>query len=117
MCYSYTQGRGRNRQKNFLLLAKLFVESASDPTVCGSKVLLTYDSYRAHISLPVLDLFAVNINIVYDLPAHTSGKTQPLDANAFGVFKIALNNGVSTTVQPTHGAQGDYIRLLRYDMH
>ena len=30
--------------------------------------------------------------VVYALPAHTSGKTQPLDCVVFGAFKRKLNN-------------------------
>jgi len=44
------------------------------------------------MSLAVLELFQRHNVVVYALPAHTSGKTQPLDVVLFGAFKRALNN-------------------------
>lgn len=37
--------------------------------------------------------------IVYALPAHTSGKTQPLDVAAFSCFKADLNRSAALVVE------------------
>lgn len=84
---------------NFLSWAQLFVSSVKDLTSNGRKVLLTYDGYAAHMSLPVLQLFRTNNIVVYALPAHTSGKLQPLDVVAFSVYKRNLNNLIAKVVR------------------
>lgn len=85
---------------NFLEWASKFVEHVRPLTCGGRKVLLTYDGYRAHMSLPVLTKFLDGGVIAYALPSHTSGKTQPLDLVAFSRFKAALKAVVSSTVVP-----------------
>lgn len=52
--------------------------------------LVTKDSKVPHLSIPVLQLFDRQNIIVYALPAHKSGKTQPLDVVVFSAFKEAL---------------------------
>ena len=52
------------------------------------------------MSLQVLELFHKAGIIVYALPAHTSGKPQPLDLVAFPVFKEKVNNAISNSVVP-----------------
>ena len=76
---------------NFVKWAHTFVEFTNDLRCNNRKVLLIYDGYRSHLSLQVLELFHLNDIIVYALPAHTSGKTQPLDTVLFSVFKQSLN--------------------------
>jgi len=71
------------------------VFSVADLTGNDRRVLLIFDGYRSHLSLSVLELFERNNIIVYALPAHTSGKSQPLDVVLFGSFKRALNNKMS----------------------
>lgn len=55
---------------NLLAWAKRFVEEVRGLTAGGRKILLSYDGYRAHLSLPVLELFHVNNIVAYALPAH-----------------------------------------------
>jgi len=102
--------------ENFYQWARLFVESVKDLTSNGRKLLLTYDAYRAHLSLRVLELFLANGIIVYALPAHTSGKLQPLDVVVFSAFKAALNSAVTTVLGRDPGSllnMWDYCALLR----
>ena len=80
---------------NFLNWAYNFVDHVKHLRANNRKVLLIYDAYRAHISLEVLELFLSNNIIVYALPAHSSGKTQPLDTVLFSVFKTSLNTVLS----------------------
>lgn len=61
--------------------------------------MLIYDGYRAHLWLDVLDLFNRNNLFSYALPAHTSGKLQPLDTVLFSAFNNALN-AVANACQP-----------------
>ena len=75
---------------SFYSWAVSFVESVRDLTKGGRELLLTYDAYRAHLSLRVLELFKDNGIIVYAIPARTSGKLQPCDVVLFAVFKAAL---------------------------
>lgn len=93
---AFREERGGVDSSNFLSWARLFVESVRDLTAGGRKVLLIFDAYRSHMSLDVLQLFNDNGVVVYALPAHTSGKTQPLDVVAFAVFKNALNEALHT---------------------
>lgn len=79
---------------NFLWWAKHFVDYIAPLTLGGKKLLLMYYDYRAHMSLDVLSLFKQKNSIVYRLPAHSSGKLQPLDVVAFSVFKTKLNDVV-----------------------
>lgn len=86
-------------------------------TAGGRKVLLTYDGYRSHMTLPVLELFRDNGIVVYALPAHTSGKTQPLHASLFGSFEMKLNETISecSTIDSiaTYGIY-DFVKMLRH---
>lgn len=93
---AFREERGGVDTKNFFEWARIFVHSVRDLTANGRKVLLIYDAYRSHLSLQVLQLFRDNGVIAYALPAHTSGKTQPLDVICFSVFKNALNEALNT---------------------
>lgn len=75
----------------FLSWAETFVKHVQDLAANGRKVLLTYDGYRAHMTLGELQLFKENNIIAYAIPAHTSGKLQPCDVVLFGEFKKAFN--------------------------
>ena len=66
-----------------------------------------YDGYTAHLFLAILELFQRNNIIVYFLPAHTSGKTQPLDVVLFSVFKNRLQNSISSCSAPGRGKEQD----------
>ena len=61
-------------------------------------MLLTYDAYGAHMSLAVLLLLRESRMVVYALPVHTSGKTQPLDAVLFSALKKELNATIASIV-------------------
>lgn len=57
---------------NFFAWAKLFVDYVRPLTAAGRMVLLTYDDYREHMNLAVLDLFFNSGIIAYSLPDHTN---------------------------------------------
>jgi hypothetical protein len=77
---------------NFTRWASDFVIEVSDLTKHGRKVLLTYDGYRSHLCFRALSILKDGGVIVYALPSHTSGKTQPLDVSIFSPFKAKLND-------------------------
>lgn len=79
--------RGSVDAQNFLNWAHSFVEYVRDLLENDGKVLLTYDAYRAHLSVEVLDLFRRNNIIAYAIPAHARGKLQPLDVTTFSSLK------------------------------
>ena len=93
---SMREQNGGVDSNNFYEWAKLFVNHVKDLTFGGRKVLLTYDGYRSHMSLRTLELFSSNNIEVYALPAHSSGKTQPLDVVLFSCYKSNLNNLLDT---------------------
>lgn len=64
--------------KKFYNWAHSFVNESKDLRQNRKKMLMIFDGYRSDMSLRVLELFNANGTIVYILPAHTSGKTQPL---------------------------------------
>lgn len=105
---------------NFYEWAKVFIESVRDLTASGRKLLLTYDAYRAHTTLSVLELFKKNNIIVYALPAHTSGKTQPCDVVLFDAFKTALKETMTRLVEKEEYRDldmFDYCSILRDAYH
>ena len=61
-------------------------------------MLLVLDGYRSHMAVGPLELLDAHINIVYALPAHKSGKTQPLDVTVLSAFKAALNDAINIAV-------------------
>ena len=74
--------------KNILEWCDYFIANVKDLTRGGRKVLLILDGYRSHMSLAALETLDFNNAIVYALPAHTSGKTQPLDATIFLSLRV-----------------------------
>ena len=76
-----------------------FTKHVDHLTSGGRKILLTYDSYRSHMSLKVLEHFKTSNVLVYALPAHTSGKTQPLDVVTFGSMKQSLDELISNAIE------------------
>lgn len=70
--------------------SEAFVSSVRDITENGRKVLLTYDSYLSRVTLAVLDFFNANGVAVYEIPGHTSGKTQSCDVVLLSAYKIRL---------------------------
>lgn len=65
-----------------------FVDSVRDLTSNNQKVLFIHDGYRSHMGVLFLHLHDKNNIIVYALPSHTLGKTQPLDVSVFGTSMI-----------------------------
>lgn len=55
----------------------------------GRKVLLTYDAYRGHMTLRVLEHLRDNAVIVYALPAHASGNRQLVTRVPFAASKMS----------------------------
>ena len=88
---------------NVLQWGRLFAEDCRDLTAGGRKVLLILDGYRGHMTYPVLRLFDASGIIVYALPAHTSGSTQPLDVSVFGPFKEYLRVSIEDLSSPAAG--------------
>lgn len=100
----------------FLAFTHRFLQHTEHLRRNGRKVLLVYDGYRSHLSLPVLELFAKNNVIVYSLPSHSSGKLQPLDFVLFGVFKNALRSITVEVFAANDGVplnQRDFCSILR----
>ena len=89
-----------------------FVKNVEPLTRGGRKVFLISDGYRAHVYLAVLDLFHKNNIIVYVLPSHTSGETQPLDVVPFSVFKNRIQDAGSSCAAPGGGRQYDLFDLF-----
>lgn len=79
--------------------ARDFVEAVKENTVGGRKLLLTYDAHRSHLSVAVLGILRKRGVLAYCLPAHTSGKTQPLDVGLYAPFKNYLDREVKRAVQ------------------
>lgn len=77
---------------NFMQWASIIKQCIEDLKSDNRKVLLGYDAYRAHLSTPLLPLFFENSDVVYTLPAHASGKLQPLDVMIFSSFSATLRN-------------------------
>ena len=84
--------------KIFLEWCEHFICNVRDLTRGGRKLLLILDGYRSHMSLAALEAFDFNNVIVYALPAHTSGKTQPFGCGIFLLFKGALKEAINLAV-------------------
>ena len=91
--------------QNFLGWAKSFVDHVHDLTAGNRCILVTYDVYRADMSLSVLKLPRPNNIIAYPLPAHTSGKTQACNVVLFGEYKRAMNQIISDILEPNRVTQ------------
>ena len=87
------------------------MDYTKDLRLLGRKVLLLYNAHRSHISLEVLEVFLRNGIVVYALPAHSSGKAQPLDFVLFAAFMGALNNAVSSCSGFCDGRTLDHFHL------
>ena len=85
---------------NFLAWTEAFTASVRDLSANGGHVLLIYDSYAAHMSMRVLEIFRRDRIVVYAIPAHTSGKKQPLDVVVFDVYKQELDDSILRALRP-----------------
>eukprot|EP00171_Calliarthron_tuberculosum_P022368 IDg22368t1 len=94
--------RGGVNADNYFQWARKFVEHISDLTAAGRKVLLVLDAYPAHMTMRVLEFFEKNNVVIYALPAHTSGNTQPCDVVLFGAFKRKLNESFLLAASTEH---------------
>ena len=106
-CISLRDERAGVDSANFYEWAKYFVESVRSATAGDRKLLLTYDAYRAHLSVRVLSLFLDHGIIAYALPAHTCCALQPCDLAVFARFKTELNDEISAMVTPGHSSELD----------
>lgn len=116
-CLAMREEHGGVDATNFLSWAQQFVRSVADLTANGRHVLLTYDAYGAHMSLAVLLLLRAHRVVVYALPAHTSGRTQPLDVVAFGMFKRELNVALNSALLTQQHEQLDTFEFCRIMTH
>ena len=89
-----------------------FVDDVEPLTKDGRKVLLIYDSYRAHLSAANIELLERNNINVYVPPAHTSGKTQPLNVVLFLAFKNRLQTSVRSCAAPGIWKEYDILDLF-----
>jgi hypothetical protein len=80
--------------QNFTRCAAEFVLEVCDLAENGRKCLLMYDGYRSHLCFKALSILRDGGVIAHALPAHTSGKTKPLDVSIFSPFKAKLNDGI-----------------------
>ena len=79
--------------------------------------MLNYDGYRAHLFRSILELFDRNNIIVYVLPAHSSGKTQPLGIVLFSVFRNRLQDAVNSCAAVGSGQVYDVFDLCSLIRH
>ena len=102
---------------NFKNWVQKFIEYTHNLRSQDRKVLLVFDGYRSHLALCALKIFADNNIIVYALPSHTSGKTQPLDSVIFSAFKSSLKRIVHECISLTNVRQFDafdFCALLKH---
>lgn len=59
------------------------------------EILLTYDAYRTHMTLRVLEHLNSHGVIVYAVPLHAFGKTQPCDTGLFQTIKQKDDSTIS----------------------
>ena len=85
--------------------ANLFVQEVTNLTWNGRKVLLLYEGYRSHMSYEALKIRDDGNVIVFALPAHTSGTTQPLDVGIFGPFKANINRLLHDMCSAVHNRE------------
>lgn len=88
---------------NFLEWKNWFVNDTADLRKNGGRILLLYDAYHSHVSIPVLEKVCLNGIIGYALPSHTSGTTVPLKLSLFPSFQqycqtVARGIGVEQTL-------------------
>lgn len=79
---------------SFYQFAQAFAAHVKDLTTDGRKILLTFNACRSHMTLRTLEHLLDHNVVVYALPAHTSGKIQPLEHSR---FVCALDCGSLTT--------------------
>ena len=91
----------------FYKYATYFTQHIQLLTANNCKFLLTYDVYRFHMTLCVLQHLHNNSAVLYALSAHTSGKTQPLDPGVLRRFKHAMDRMLATVDQNAQGQSFD----------
>ena len=95
----------------------MFSKCVRHLTSNDTKVLLTFDGYRSHISFRVLEHFRVNNDVFYALPAHSSVKLQTCDVVIFDVFKLEMNNTLTIIVSESEMNSIDVYQLCRIIRH
>ena len=114
---SFRRENGGLDSANFLAWAKHFIQFLQARHTCCTTSLRILDGYRAHISIDVLELFDNSNVIVYALPSHTSGKTQPLDVTVFPSLKAALNDVINKSVSNDKKNEWDvfsFCKMLKF---
>ena len=86
-CITVRDKVGSVDSTNFVFWATHFARSLVDLTANGRKIILTFDAYRAHMSLRVLNLFSEHRVIAYALSAYSSSALQPCNVALFDSFK------------------------------
>lgn len=112
-CMAMTEYNFGVDSNDFHTWALNFLHSVQDLTANNHKVLLTYDTYSAHRSKRVLELFASSGIMTYGLPAHSLGRTQTCDVPAFGEFKHELNIVISSTFSCTSSEHYDVFEFCQ----
>ena len=83
-------------------------------------MLLTYDGYSEYMSMGVLELFRRNRIVVYAIPTHTCGKTQPLDVVALRSYKRENDDAIQRTLRSDEFVKLDmchYCSVLKHAYH
>ena len=86
---------GNSNRHSSLNWGMAFAETVKDLSANNRKLVLTCHAHRSHTILDVRELFNINNIIVYGLPAHTSGKTRPVDVVMFSPFKGGFNESIN----------------------
>ena len=102
---------------SFFQWAQKFTASIQHIVGGGRKVLLTYDGYRSHMTLKVLEHLRAHGVVVYALPAHTSGKTQPCDTGIFRAFKNEIGKAITDCCMERNTVTLDKYRLCSMLRH
>lgn len=83
----------------FASFATRFAEHVKAKTTNGRKFVLTCDGHEIHLTGTATETLRNASVIAYCLPAHTRGKTRPLDVGLYGPFKNAVTNGTRQAVE------------------
>lgn len=75
---------------------------------------MIYAGYRDHLGFSAVKILREGSIIVYCLPSHTSGETQPLNVKLLGPFKSYLNVAISTAVRAIDKAEFGKFDLLHF---
>ena len=103
-------------KQNFLEWAKAFVKSV-EVTRNGRNVCLVFDGYRSHMGFKVLRMLKEGNVVVYCLPAHTSGATEPPDVAVYSPFKQPLSNKIYSVAGTSGQVEYDQFDFALFITH